>query len=111
MRVVSGGALLVEGYLALRGKPPLGPALFQASSMGLGILLLAGLWTPVTGSLVALEALWRVFALGHPSSWILLATVGAAIALIGPGAWSVDAWLFGWKRLEIQGRKSQSPPP
>jgi hypothetical protein len=32
----------------------------------------------------------------------LLAGLGAALALLGPGAWSVDARLYGWKRIEIR---------
>jgi hypothetical protein len=32
-------------------------------------------------------------------------------ALIGPGAWSIYAHLFGWRRLEIRDRKSQDSPP
>ena len=75
------------------------------------LLLLAGLWTPVAGALVAAEALWNVFSSGHPWRWIMLATLGAALALIGPGAWSIDARLFGWRRLEIRDRKSQDSPP
>ncbi len=36
--------------------------------------------------------------------FVLLATIGAAQALVGPGAWSIDARLFGWKRIDIRDR-------
>jgi putative oxidoreductase len=73
-----------------------------------GILLLVGLWTPIAGAAVALIELWSAFSL-HSSQpderWIhlLLATVAAAIAMIGPGAWSIDSRLFGRKRFDING--------
>ena len=111
MRLSAGLALVVQGVSELLAGPPLGAVLFQALSIGLGILLLAGLWTPVAGTLVAAEALWNVFSSGDPWLWIMLATLGAALALIGPGAWSIDARLFGWRRLEIRDRKSQDSPP
>ena len=101
----------IQGVLALLAGPPLGTVLFQMLSVGLGLLLLAGLWTPMVGVVVAAEALWNVFSSGHPWRWIMLATLGAALALIGPGAWSIDARLFGWRRLEIRDRKSQDSPP
>jgi len=34
-----------------------------------------------------------------PWNCIFLGALGAALALVGPGAWSVDAYLFGWKRI------------
>ena len=103
--------MIIQGVPALLAGPPLAAILFQMLSIGLGLLLLVGLWTPVTGTLVAVEALWNVFSTGHPWRWIMLATLGAALALIGPGAWSIDARLFGWKRLEIRDRKSQDSHP
>jgi putative oxidoreductase len=68
-----------------------------------GLLLLAGLWTTVAGAIAAISELWIVFSHGHdPWVSVMLAGLGAALALLGPGAWSVDARLYGWKRIEIR---------
>ena len=73
---------------------------------GAGILLLIGLWTPVSGTLIAvLEVLVLIFNGGSGRGIpIMLATSGASLAMIGPGAWSIDARLFGRKRFEIPER-------
>jgi len=71
-----------------------------AAEIASGVLLCAGLWTPVAGGALSIVALWSVFSgTGDPWSQILLASVGAALAMLGPGAWSIDARLFGRKRL------------
>ena len=67
-----------------------------------GVLLISGLWTPIAGSLVIGFAIWQtVLHQENPYPGILLASIGAALALVGPGALSMDAWLFGWKRIDI----------
>ena len=66
-----------------------------------GLLLLVGLWTPVVGASIAVLELWvAVTHANDPWIPILLATFGAATAMIGPGAWSIDARLFGRKHIE-----------
>jgi putative oxidoreductase len=107
MRLVAGIELVVYGVATLRGGPPIGPAILRVVAAGAGILLLAGLWTPIAGSLVAVIELWSILSqAGDPWIHILLGTFGAALALLGPGAWSVDARLFGWKRIDIRDRQS-----
>ena len=70
-----------------------------------GLLLSAGLWTPVAGVATAIIGLWRTFSgTGDPWSEFRLAILGAALAMLGPGAWSVDAHLFGRKRIRIPDR-------
>jgi len=69
-----------------------------------GILLLVGLWTPVAGVVIAVTQLWiflwQPFSQHrYPFAHVLLAVLGAALAMLGPGAWSIDARLFGRKRV------------
>ena len=72
-----------------------------------GIFLLIGLWTPVVGTMVALIELWIVLLFPQELRvHVLQAAFGTALAMIGPGVWSVDARLYGWRRLEIPTRKS-----
>ena len=68
-----------------------------------GLFLLVGLWTPVAGVVLAITEVLIAFSQGHdPSLSLLLAGLGIAVALLGPGSRSVDARLSGWKRIEIR---------
>jgi len=109
MRVAAGGALVIHGIGVLAAGPALAAGVHHALVAAIGILLLLGLWTPVVAVLAALAAAWCAFyAPKEAGFYTLLATLGVALALLGPGGWSVDARLFGWKRLEI--RKSRQTP-
>lgn len=105
LRLAAGIGLVAQGILALRGAPPLGPALLHILTIGVGLLLLVGLWTPIAGTMLAILALVHAaFHLTNPWTCLLMGILGAALALLGPGAWSVDARLFGWKRIRISDR-------
>ena len=70
---------------------------------GAGLFILLGLWTPVAGVLMAIIELYIAFSNTHDLLMsVLLASVGVALALLGPGNWSVDARRSGWKRIEIR---------
>ena len=102
LRTISGVTLIVHWMRLHNGAAPESTAPHVIASVG-GLLLLVGLWTPVTGAIVAITELWILFSHGHdPWVSVMLASLGAALALLGPGAWSVDARLYGWKRIEIR---------
>jgi uncharacterized membrane protein YphA (DoxX/SURF4 family) len=107
MRLVAGITLIDRGITRLCSGPSVQLAVVSVLAIGAGLLLIAGLWTPVVGTLVAAIEVWKIHLLPE-NLWfyILLGTLGAALAMLGPGAWSVDARLFGWKRIDVRDPKS-----
>ena len=108
LRVTAGITLVVPSILVLENAPTFRTGLFQFFIATVGLLLITGLWTPVVAIVMAILELWRIISRhGDPASDILLCALSLAIALLGPGAWSVDARLFGWKRIEIDTKKNK----
>lgn len=99
-RLVLGTALIYHGVALLGGIPAPGPVMPQVIGSALGLLILAGLWTPAAGALVAIVQVWIVLTgTGDESVAVILAALGGTLAMIGPGAWSIDARLFGRKHI------------
>ena len=109
LRLAAGGSLVARSILVFSpNTSTLGTGLFQLLMATAGLLLIAGLWTPVVATVMGLLELWRIISRhGDPASDTLLCTLAIAIALLGPGACSVDARLFGWKRIEIDTQKNK----
>ncbi|MBN9661422.1 MAG: DoxX family protein [Acidobacteria bacterium] len=95
-------------------SPDANPAPQDWIAAAAGTFLLVGLWTPVMGALVAVVEAFSIFLNPSPahediSFRILLGILAVSLALLGPGAWSIDARLFGRKRFEI-GRSQPRKP-
>ena len=110
IRLVVGSALVVRASLRLWSDlPPMNETVPAVLLMGAGILLIVGLWTPIAGTSIALIEIWKMLTVpGDKWVWLLLGTVGAAVAMLGPGLFSIDARLFGWRRIEAPPRKTTS---
>lgn len=106
LRVITGATLIHFGIANLHEDIPRQIAAPQIIAGSAGVFLLVGLWTPVAGTLAAVVKLWIAFTrcsthTGDPWIALLQAAVGGALAMIGPGAWSIDARLFGRKHIDL----------
>src|SRR5215472_722341 len=99
-RLVTGLALLCRAMLTLNGTAAISQITPHIVGALLGLFILAGLWTPVAGALITAVELWIAVAdCGNVWLSIFLAVDGGTLAMIGPGAWSIDARLFGRKHI------------
>jgi putative oxidoreductase len=104
LRCVAAVALIEHTGGEIWQSPQPGLLLVHGLRILVAVSLIGGLWTPVAG---VAHALLEVFGnlpgtatadAGHT----LWAAVGLCVAMLGPGAYSVDSRLFGRKRIEVR---------
>ena len=102
LRLVVGILVIQDGITALIGTSQRELVTLLIMAAIAGVFLLIGLWTPIAGALMAASEFWIALrGTAHLRSTILLASLGIALAILGPGALSIDALLYGRKRLDI----------
>ncbi len=82
LRLVCGVLIIAGAVTTIAGAPRAQTLILQTIALPAALLLLAGLWTPIAGLVIVLIELW--------------------MAALGPGSHSVDAKLYGRKRIQIQ---------
>jgi uncharacterized membrane protein YphA (DoxX/SURF4 family) len=114
LRVAVGLALMLHGasHLAEGPTDPTGATLAALGALVAGVALLSGLFT-ASAALVAtlISAIESVTILADPPAaspgqtpvFVVVLLVSLAIALLGPGAFSIDSYRFGRREIIIPG--------
>jgi hypothetical protein len=106
MRLACGGALLAQAVTPINDPPASETVVQHLLLIPVSIAILAGYRTRVAGSAAAGLEVWLfITSQGNTIDYALVATLGTALALLGPGCWSAEARLSGWRRIHIPGRR------
>ena len=112
MRLAAGATAILEGVSLLADPAGVasGGALAGSAAILAGSALVVGVLAPLAGTLVAMVGLSVSASLlpvpaQHPlddrAALVLLVAIAVAIVLLGPGALSVDSYLFGRREIVI----------
>jgi uncharacterized membrane protein YphA (DoxX/SURF4 family) len=123
LRLVDGLGLLGEAIHPVAGasSAPTSALLLSVALVGSATMLILGLRTSLAGSAGALctagAALlgaqrWNVPGT-EMDAWLclfaLLFLLSSSLALLGAGSYSLDARLYGWRRIRLSSKKSDWP--
>lgn len=110
LRAAVGLSLVVQGGACLAGHPGRWAWAVGPLAVVTGAALLIGFLTPVAGAVAEILSLsvalsWLPSSLpdvfGGAPATIFLVVMAATVLLLGPGAFSLDAWLFGRREIVI----------
>jgi uncharacterized membrane protein YphA (DoxX/SURF4 family) len=117
LRLMLGATAIVQGiaYLSDYGSAPFSSLAIAVFSFLCGAFLLLGLMTPFAALVVFFGSLGIVASIIPAASYNLLASVSSAIyisvtaavvAMLGAGAFSLDALMFGRREIVIPGKSN-----
>jgi uncharacterized membrane protein YphA (DoxX/SURF4 family) len=103
MRLVAAAPLLQRSIVFICGSDHSSAFALELLALAASVLLALGFLTPLAAfSQVALE-LWLAFGTGRFfGEHTVLAVIGVCLTMLGPGAWSIDAHLFGRRRIDFR---------
>lgn len=102
LRLVCSAFVIVGDVTRILAGSYIPTLILESTEVAGAALLVVGLWTPVAGILIVLVELCLAFSGGNSiENSILLAALGAALAVLGPGSHSIDAKRYGRRRVEI----------
>jgi uncharacterized membrane protein YphA (DoxX/SURF4 family) len=118
LRVVVGAVTVVEAAAFLASSHSTLILLAAACAAAGGVALVFGFLTPIVSAFIAAESviLWLGFSLSDlqllDSRMALFEFVimAAVLAVLGPGATSIDARLFGLREVAISERRRPNEP-
>jgi putative oxidoreductase len=101
LRFCAGAQLILE-----RLQHAFNQASWSAQGVGLaqlltGSLLILGWWTPAAGACAALLGIGLALSDNRWELHIAQACIALGLLALGPGAWSIDARLYGRKHIDI----------
>jgi putative oxidoreductase len=102
LRLLAGSGLLYGGIVSARSAFDTAQTVPPVLAASFGAMLVVGLFTPFAGIMAAAVEFWIAFS--HPEyCWPQIGLAGLCLSLvmIGPGAWSIDARLFGRKQIDL----------
>ena len=102
LRFVTATPLLVAAISIWSGVPNAISLFLRLIGAVSAALILLGLWTPFGATLQAMIEGWRSFAGGtFDIDHAMHTLIGLSLVMLGPGRWSVDARLYGRKRIDV----------
>jgi putative oxidoreductase len=102
LRLALVGGLVADAMGRFR-EPDFSQQLPAVGAILAAALLLIGLWTSVVAMLTCMLELGLVpLSHGMIEPQLLQAAIALGLSVLGPGIWSLDARLFGRRRIEIK---------